>query len=89
MLACLPYEAYLSLDAIVRTVFRMLVSHRGLLEWNPSRHVDRERDQETTTSARADLNASFRTMWFAPGKGLVKLVFRHADHSVSTVERLK
>ena len=30
-----------------------------------------------------------RTMWFAPDKGLVKLVFRHADRSVSTVELLK
>jgi hypothetical protein len=30
-----------------------------------------------------------RTMWFAPGKGLVKLVFRHADGSVSRVELLK
>jgi hypothetical protein len=30
-----------------------------------------------------------RTMWFAPGKGLVKLVFRHGDHSVSTVELVK
>jgi hypothetical protein len=29
-----------------------------------------------------------RTAWFAPGKGLVKLVFRHADRSVSTVELL-
>ncbi|MGH3000153.1 MAG: hypothetical protein ACRDNM_12725, partial [Gaiellaceae bacterium] len=29
-----------------------------------------------------------RTCWFAPGKGLVKLVFRHGDGSVSTVERL-
>jgi hypothetical protein len=27
-----------------------------------------------------------RTSWFAPGKGLVKLVFRHADGSVSTVQ---
>jgi hypothetical protein len=26
-----------------------------------------------------------RTMWFAPGIGLVKLVFKHADGSVSTV----
>ena len=26
-----------------------------------------------------------RTCWFAPGKGLVKLVFRHADGSTSTV----
>ena len=30
-----------------------------------------------------------RTMYFAPGKGLVKLVFRHRDGSVSTVERLR
>lgn len=28
-----------------------------------------------------------RTSWFAAGEGLVKLVFRHADRSVSTVER--
>jgi hypothetical protein len=30
-----------------------------------------------------------RTSWFAPGKGLVKLVFRHGDGSVSQVARLK
>ncbi len=30
-----------------------------------------------------------RTSWFAPGKGLVKLVFRHADGSVSTVDRMR
>ena len=27
-----------------------------------------------------------RTSWFAPGRGLVKLVFKHGDGSVSTVE---
>jgi hypothetical protein len=30
-----------------------------------------------------------RTSWFAPGKGLVKLVFKHADGSVSTVVLIK
>jgi hypothetical protein len=30
-----------------------------------------------------------RTSWFAPGKGLVKLVFRHGDGSVSVVELLR
>ena len=30
-----------------------------------------------------------RTMWFAANRGLVKLVFRHGDGSVSTVELLK
>ena len=35
-LATLPYEAFLSLHAIARTVVRVLVTHRRLLEWNPS-----------------------------------------------------
>jgi hypothetical protein len=30
-----------------------------------------------------------RTSWFAPGKGLVKLVFDHGDQSVSTVVLIK
>lgn len=30
-----------------------------------------------------------RTSWFAPGKGLVKLVFAHGDNSTSTVQLLK
>jgi hypothetical protein len=30
-----------------------------------------------------------RTCWFAPNKGLVKLVFKHADGSVSTVQLLR
>jgi hypothetical protein len=30
-----------------------------------------------------------RTMWFAAGRGLVKLVFRHRDGSVSQVQLLK
>ena len=40
-LACLPYEAFFSLDAIVRTAVRMLVTRRRLLEWNPSGNPDR------------------------------------------------
>jgi cyclic beta-1,2-glucan synthetase len=35
-LACLPYEAFFSLDAIARTLWRLLVTRRRLLEWNPS-----------------------------------------------------
>jgi cellobiose phosphorylase len=35
-LACLPYEAFVSLDAILRTASRMLVTRTRLLEWTPS-----------------------------------------------------
>ncbi len=57
-LACLPYEAFYSLDAIARTAWRMLLSRRRLLEWNPSSDPDR--------SHRTDLAAVSRTMWIAP-----------------------
>ena len=36
----------------------MLVTHRRLLEWNPSGDPDR--------NSRTDLAASYRTMWIAP-----------------------
>jgi cellobiose phosphorylase len=39
-LACLPYEAYYSLDAILRTLWRMLATRRRLLEWNVSSEAD-------------------------------------------------
>ncbi len=57
-LACLPYEALFSLDAIVRTAGRMLVTHKRLLEWSPSSDLDRH--------SPTDLVASCRSMWIAP-----------------------
>lgn len=61
-LACLPYEALFSLDAIARTTWRMRVTRRRLLEWNPSSEADRE-------SIRCGCNSlvtSFQSMWAAP-----------------------
>jgi len=42
-LACLPYEAYLSLDAILRTAVRMLFTRTRLLEWTASSEQGSER----------------------------------------------
>jgi cellobiose phosphorylase len=57
-IACLPYEAFFSLDAVMRTVWRMLITRRRLLQWIPSHDSNRE--------SRTDLAGSFRTMWIAP-----------------------
>ncbi len=57
-LMCLPYEAFFSMDAVLRTACRLLITHRRLLEWNPSSGTDR--------SDRTDLAGSYRTMWVAP-----------------------
>jgi len=57
-LICLPYEAYFSIDAIWRTLWRILISHKRLLEWNPSDNPRRKR--------RNDMVKYFGAMWFAP-----------------------
>ena len=45
--------------------------------------------RSTLRQAGFRFGSGTRTMYFAPGKGLVKLVMRHRDGSVSTVERVK
>jgi cyclic beta-1,2-glucan synthetase len=56
--AFLPYDAFVSLDAIGRTLARLLVTHKRLLEWRT--YVDAER------TARSDLASFYTTMWIAP-----------------------
>lgn len=55
---CLPHEAYYSTTAIVHTLWRMLVSGRGLLEWNPPADAGR--------TGSTDLAESFQSMWTGP-----------------------
>jgi len=57
-LACLPHEAYFSMDAIVRTLGRLVFTHKRLLEWNPS--------GEAARNSRTDFAATLRLMWIAP-----------------------
>jgi len=57
-LACLPYEAYFSLSAVVRTAVRLLLTRRRLLEWTPS--------DDHGLLSRQSLAAACARMWFAP-----------------------
>lgn len=57
-LVCLPYEAFISLDAILRTGWRMLITGRKLLEWNPYGF-----DQN---SEYKNLFAVYISMWIVP-----------------------
>ena len=57
-LAFLPYDAYISLDAIGRTLLRLLVTHKRLLEWRTS--------SEAEQTARTGLVGFYVTMWIAP-----------------------
>ena len=61
-LAFLPYDAFISLDAIGRTLLRLLVTHKRLLEWQTS--------GDSTQTAQANLASFYATMWAAPGVAL-------------------
>lgn len=62
-LAFLPFEAYVSLDAILRSCFRMAGSHRHLLEWTTQCEVARE--------SNSSLAGSYRVMWLCPAAGIL------------------
>jgi cyclic beta-1,2-glucan synthetase len=65
-LACLPYEAFFSLDAILRSAWR-LVTHQRLLEWKSSSDSDRHR--------RTGFAASCLTMGIAPVIAAITAVY--------------
>ncbi|MDR3460465.1 MAG: glucoamylase family protein [Verrucomicrobiae bacterium] len=73
-LAFLAYDAFISADAICKTVLRLLVTHKRLLEWQTSS------DSERTN--RADLADFYATMWMAPGMALAAGSFLFIRHPV-------
>ncbi|MGL6039732.1 MAG: cyclic beta 1-2 glucan synthetase, partial [Deefgea sp.] len=64
-IACLPYQAFYSVDAIVRTIWRMSVSHQKLLEWNPS-----TTGNEVAIVQINSHQAYWRSMWIGPALAL-------------------
>ncbi|WP_028571752.1 GH36-type glycosyl hydrolase domain-containing protein [Desulfonatronum lacustre] len=75
-LLCLPYEAATNTAAILRTLWRMNVSGRGLLEWNPpglAQSTGRTASGTApgTTSGLSALGVSYRRMWIAPVAAMI------------------
>ncbi|MBC7873032.1 MAG: cyclic beta 1-2 glucan synthetase, partial [Ferruginibacter sp.] len=53
----LPFEAYVNCGAILRTLWRIYISRRNLLQWNP--YSNTRADQKTIAGA-------YLVMWFPP-----------------------
>ncbi len=71
MLVCLPFEAYISIDAIFRTFWRIIISHKNMLEWNPSGFAKKKNE---------NLFTLYGSMWFAPFISVV-LIFLLINYS--------
>ncbi|MDH5539211.1 MAG: cyclic beta 1-2 glucan synthetase, partial [Rhizobacter sp.] len=69
-LACLPYEAAFSLDAVARTVARLWITRRRLLQWQPSSEVARR----APAAGAVDLLRTLQRMWVGPALAAITLV---------------
>jgi cellobiose phosphorylase len=65
-LVFLPHQAWVSADAIVRTLWRMTVSHRHLLQWQTASQVER--------GASDSAAVAWRSMWPAVAIAALPLV---------------
>ena len=75
-ITCLPYEAYVNLDAIVRTNWRVLVTKKKQLEWTPSTASTKS----STANHMSDGNlhalvASYKSMWVSPMIAISEAVY--------------
>ena len=55
-IATLPYETYLNTDAIIRTLWRVLISGKNLLQWNPYNSNQKPKS----------IFRFYERMWFSP-----------------------
>ena len=61
----IPYTAFLMMDAILITLFRVCISKRNLLEWESSENVERTHNNS--------FKAYLKRMWISPIMGLLVL----------------
>ena len=48
-LGCLPYKAYISGKAIVKTLYRIIITHKHLLEWTTSEEAEKQAKSDLAT----------------------------------------
>ncbi len=65
LLAALPYDALIAIDAISRTACRVMVTGKKLLEWRTAHDAER--------SAQGRLGDFFQSMWILPATSLATL----------------
>ncbi len=80
-IALLPYEAFLSIDALVRTAYRRLISHRHLLQWSTGEYSSNAPNEHRNFVIQLGLVSFFAVallavvIAFNPDAGLIALPF--------------
>lgn len=73
-LGCVPYKAYLALKAIGKTIYRLIVTHKNLLEWTTS--------EEAEKLAKTDFISYYKNMFINVIAGTFSLIACSQDKSI-------
>lgn len=73
-LGCLPYKGYMSLKAISKTIYRLIFTHKNLLEWTTS--------EEAEKMAKTDLISYYKNMLVNVIAGIISLIIYIQDKSI-------
>ena len=65
IISFIPYQAFLMLDAIIITLYRICISRKKLLEWQSAEFVEK--------NSSNDFRGYLRRMWISPIMGLLVL----------------
>ena len=76
-LGCLPYKAYLSLKAISKTIYRLIITHKNLLEWTTS--------EEAEKMAKTDLFSYYKNMLINVILGIISLAIYIRYNSILAI----
>ena len=66
-LGCLPYKAYISIISIVKTIYRLKISHKHLLEWMTSEEAEKQ--------SKTDISTYYKTMFINVIIGILSIIF--------------
>ncbi|HPV00934.1 MAG TPA: glucoamylase family protein [Clostridiales bacterium] len=67
----IPHQTYLMLDAVIRTLYRVVFSHKNMLEWVTA--------ADTEARSKNSLPGYFRKMWFSVPSSLICLLSAAAN----------
>ena len=75
----LPHKAYTSLSSIIKTIYRMKVSKKHLLEWLTAEQAEKQ--------AKTDLVSYYKFMWMNLVFGVLSLVFGIIAEKISQKDK--
>ena len=76
-LGCVPYKAYSALKAIGKTIYRLLVTHKNLLEWTTSEEAER--------LGKTDLMSYYKNMFINVIAGVLSVIIYVQDKSIIAI----